>query len=55
VEPRPDGMINPKLPTGEIEVLVDELKILNPAQTPPFMIEDYVDVSEAHAPEKPAP
>ncbi len=46
VEPRPEGMINAKLPTGEIEVLVDELKILNPAKTPPFMIEDYVDVSE---------
>ena len=47
VEPRPDGMVNAKLPTGEIEVLVDELKILNPAQTPPFLIEDNVDVSEA--------
>ena len=46
VEPRPDGMVNTKLPTGEIEVLVDELKILNPAKTPPFMIEDNVDVSE---------
>lgn len=47
VEPRPDGMINPKLPTGEIEILVDELKILNPAKTPPFLIEDKVEVSEA--------
>ena len=46
VEPRPEGMINPKLPTGEIEILVDELKILNPAKTPPFLIEDHVDVSE---------
>ncbi|WP_419663038.1 AspS: aspartyl-tRNA synthetase [Desulfosarcina variabilis str. Montpellier] len=46
VEPRPEGMINSKLPTGEIEVLVDELKILNLAKTPPFMIEDNVDVSE---------
>jgi len=47
VEPRPDGMVNPKLATGEIEVLVDELKILNTAKTPPFMIEDNVEVSEA--------
>ncbi|HSO19090.1 MAG TPA: aspartate--tRNA ligase, partial [Desulfosarcina sp.] len=47
VEPRPDGMVNPKLATGEIEVLVDELKILNAAKTPPFMIEDNVEVSEA--------
>ncbi len=46
VDPRPEGMINPNLVTGEIEVLVTELKILNPAQTPPFMIEDGVDASE---------
>ncbi|MDL2270090.1 aspartate--tRNA ligase, partial [Desulfosarcina sp. OttesenSCG-928-G17] len=43
---RPDGMVNPKLATGEIEVIADDLKILNTAQTPPFMIEDHVDVSE---------
>lgn len=46
VEPRPDGMINPKLVTGHIEVLVDELKILNEAHTPPFQIEETIDVSE---------
>jgi len=46
VEPRPEGMINPNLKTGEIEVLVTELKILNQAQTPPFMVEETVDVSE---------
>lgn len=46
VEHRPEGMVNPNLKTGEIEVLVTELKILNMAQTPPFQIEDTVDVSE---------
>ena len=46
VDPRPDGMVNPNLKTGEIEVLVTELKILNPAQTPVFLIEDDIDVSE---------
>lgn len=46
VELRPEGMSNPNLKTGEIEVMVSELKILNKAETPPFMIEDRVDVSE---------
>jgi len=46
VEKRPDGMTNPNLATGDIEVLVSELKLLNAAKTPPFLIEDNVDVSE---------
>jgi aspartyl-tRNA synthetase len=46
VDHRPEGMVNPKLKTGAIEVLVTELKILNRAATPPFLIEDNVDVSE---------
>ncbi len=46
VEKRPEGMTNPELATGEIEVMADALKILNRAQTPPFMIEDNVEVSE---------
>jgi aspartyl-tRNA synthetase len=46
VEPRPEGMINPKLKTGEIEVMVTELKILNSATTPAFLIEDDIEVGE---------
>jgi aspartyl-tRNA synthetase len=46
VENRPADMINPKLKTGEIEVTATELKILNSAKTPPFLIEDEIDVSE---------
>ncbi|MDF1590596.1 MAG: aspartate--tRNA ligase [Desulfobacterales bacterium] len=46
VDNRPEGMINPNLKTGEIEVTVSELKLLNEAKTPPFLIEDAVDVSE---------
>jgi aspartyl-tRNA synthetase len=44
---RPPDMVNPQLPTGEIEVMVEELRVLNNAKTPPFQLEDYrVDVSE---------
>jgi len=39
-------MTNPKLKTGEIEVFATELKIFNTAETPPFMIEDNLEVSE---------
>ena len=46
VEKRLDGMANTKLKTGEIEVFATELKVFNAAQTPPFMIEDEIDVSE---------
>ncbi|MFH0800046.1 MAG: aspartate--tRNA ligase [Pseudomonadota bacterium] len=43
---RPEGQANPKMATGEIEVMVDSLTILNPAKTPPFLIEDDTDASE---------
>ncbi|CAB5129304.1 Aspartyl-tRNA synthetase (EC @ Aspartyl-tRNA(Asn) synthetase (EC [Olavius algarvensis associated proteobacterium Delta 3] len=46
VDPRPEGMTNPNLKTGEIEITVTELKIFNTASTPPFLVEDSVDVSE---------
>jgi len=47
VDSRPEGMINQNLKTGAVEVLVTELRILNTAVTPPFLIEDTVDVSES--------
>lgn len=46
VSVRPEESVNPNIPTGDIEVLADELRILNKAKTPPFYIEDGVDVDE---------
>jgi aspartyl-tRNA synthetase len=40
VRPRGAGLENPKLPTGQIEVIVDQLEVLNMAKTPPFEIDD---------------
>ncbi|OFZ18164.1 MAG: aspartate--tRNA ligase [Bdellovibrionales bacterium GWB1_55_8] len=46
VRSRPEGMANPKLSTGEIEVACTELQILSEAKTTPFPIEDDVEVAE---------
>jgi aspartyl-tRNA synthetase len=46
VRPRSEGMANPKLVTGQIEVIVDRLEILNMARTPPFDIDDEVRTNE---------
>lgn len=40
VVPRPDDMINPKLKTGEIEVKVNKLTVLNESKTPPFELDE---------------
>jgi aspartyl-tRNA synthetase len=46
VRTRPEGLINPDIPTGKIEVVADVLEILNPAKTPPFYIYDDQPVDE---------
>jgi aspartyl-tRNA synthetase len=46
VRKRPAGMENSSLPTGEVEVEVQELSVLNPAKTPPFPINKEEEVDE---------
>ncbi len=46
VFPRLEGQENPDLPTGDIEIHVREIKILNRTETPPFQIDGPVDASE---------
>ena len=43
---RDEDTVNPKLPTGEIEVLADRVEVLNRSKTPPFQIEDGIETSE---------
>ncbi len=43
---RPEGTINPDMPTGKIEVLGKELTILNASKTPPMQLDEYSDVGE---------
>lgn len=43
---RPEGTVNPGMATGEIEVVAKDLRLLNAAKTPPFYIDDEVDVDE---------
>ncbi len=44
---RPEGTANPELPTGDIEVYINEIEILNTSKTPPFPLTDDTDASEA--------
>ncbi len=46
VRARPEGTTNNDMPTGQIEILGKELIILNAAETPPFPLDNYVDVGE---------
>ena len=43
---RPDGADNQNLATGDVEVLVQQIEMLNEAKTPPFVIEDDADVTD---------
>ncbi len=47
VVPRPEGTKNPKLATGDVEVIAKEAVILNPSKTPPFYISEDEDVEES--------
>ena len=44
---RPSGSENPKMPTGEVEVVADDVEVISEAKTPPFEIEDDVNADEA--------
>ncbi len=46
VSPRPEGTVNPKMKTGEVEVMVTECRILNRSKVLPFTLDDYVEVAE---------
>jgi len=43
---RPEDTENPNLSTGKIEVYIDKMEVLNAARTPPFYIENDIDVDE---------
>jgi aspartyl-tRNA synthetase len=46
VRERAVGQANPELASGEIEIKVEEIEVLNTSETPPFVVEDRVNASE---------
>src|SRR5205809_2181699 len=46
VRPRPEGTKNPRLPTGEVEVVANEIEVLNESKTPPFYVNEETEVEE---------
>ena len=43
---RPEGTVNSKIPTGEIEIITKSFTILNTSEPPPFALDEYANVSE---------
>ncbi|HLA06133.1 MAG TPA: aspartate--tRNA ligase [Anaerolineales bacterium] len=46
VQKRPEGMANPKMETGEIEIIAKNITVLNPAKTLPFMVSSDADLPD---------
>ena len=46
VRHRPEGTVNPDMPTGEVEVLGSALEVLNASATPPIQLDEYSDAGE---------
>ena len=46
VRPRPEGTVNPNMPTGDVEVVITDAVVLNEALTPPFEIEAGIETDE---------
>ncbi len=46
VQKRPEGMANPKMATGEVEVIARNVTVLNPSKTPPFMVNTDNDLPD---------
>ena len=46
VQKRPEGMANPKMATGEVEIIAKNVTILNPSKTPPFMVNTDNDLPD---------
>lgn len=46
VRPRPEGTVNPELPTGQVELGECTVTVLNRAEPPPFAVDDRVEVDE---------
>ena len=46
VRPRPEGTVNNKMFTGKVEIDVQNINLLNKAETPAFPLDDYQDVNE---------